>query len=278
MTSAGSACPRWDDAPAFSDLLGGPGHYVVTPMGRYVWGGHYEPASLIWCSRWITGTEQVVECREALARPADPRNAVLLRQAHALTGTARLEISLDVRVDAGAHPMTDLHRHGGVWTARSGPLWLRWTGAPDARPDSEGVLRGELVVPEGGHVDLVLEVGLDEPGEAPNERYAAAQDPLSRLSDDLGGLTHLARRADGDSPAVLASGCRDLAAVLGGLGEDVDDRARQDALVQCADEIVQRLARTDAEVPLDQAMRMVLQNVAADVRDAARALQPLGRS
>lgn len=31
------------------------GVYAAAPAGRYVWGGYYEPGSLIWSSRWVTG-------------------------------------------------------------------------------------------------------------------------------------------------------------------------------------------------------------------------------
>lgn len=160
--------PAWHDDPAFSDLLGGPGRYVLTPTGRYVWGGHYEPGSLIWRSRWVTAEGAVIECREALARPADARNAVLLRQVQALTGDAQVEVALEVRAGAGAHPMANLHRSDGVWTGRSGPLRLRWTGVPEARPGRDGVLHARLTVPAGTTRDLVLEVGLDEPGAPPD--------------------------------------------------------------------------------------------------------------
>ena len=160
--------PRWHDDPAFSDLLGGPGRYAVTPAGRYVWGGHYERGTLIWRSRWVTDSGEVIECREALARPAGARHAIVLRQLRALSGDARVELALDVRAGAGAHPMTDLHRHAGVWTGRSGHWRIRWTGAPGARRGSDGVLQGELVVPAGAALDLVLEVGLDEFGDPPD--------------------------------------------------------------------------------------------------------------
>lgn len=36
-----------------------PGVYAVTPVGRYVSGGYYEPGSLIWRSRWITEADEV---------------------------------------------------------------------------------------------------------------------------------------------------------------------------------------------------------------------------
>src|SRR4029078_10107880 len=41
--------PRWHDEAVLSDLVGGRGTYVVRPAEeRFVWGGSYEPGSLIW--------------------------------------------------------------------------------------------------------------------------------------------------------------------------------------------------------------------------------------
>lgn len=156
--------PRWHDDPAFAELLGGTGRYSLSPVGRFVWGGSYEPGSLIWRSHWVLDDETVVECREALARPADPRNCRVLRQLRAVAGTARTQVTLDVRAGAGTHPMSDLRRTDGGWTGRSGALRWRWTGAPDAQREGNGALSAELSVAEGDVVDLVLEVGLDDPG------------------------------------------------------------------------------------------------------------------
>ena len=44
--------PRWHDPALFSALVGGEGSYSVTPTENHVWGGYYEPDSLIWRSRW----------------------------------------------------------------------------------------------------------------------------------------------------------------------------------------------------------------------------------
>ncbi|HKA97291.1 MAG TPA: trehalase-like domain-containing protein [Streptosporangiaceae bacterium] len=60
--------PRWHSAAVFASLIGGSGAYAVTPDSRFVWGGYYEPGTLIWRSRWITG-DAIIECREALAYP-----------------------------------------------------------------------------------------------------------------------------------------------------------------------------------------------------------------
>jgi Domain of unknown function (DUF5911) len=56
--------PRWHSDAIFASLIGGGGAYAVTPDSRFVWGGYYEPGTLIWHSRWIT-CDAVVECREA---------------------------------------------------------------------------------------------------------------------------------------------------------------------------------------------------------------------
>ena len=74
--------PHWDSDPLFSALIGGGGTYAVTPTERHVWGGYYEPRSLIWRSRWAT-CDAIVECRQALALPADPGRVTILCRAAA---------------------------------------------------------------------------------------------------------------------------------------------------------------------------------------------------
>ena len=136
--------PQWHSDAVFSSLIGGSGCYAVTPADpRFVWGGYYEDGSLIWRSRWIT-TDGVIECREALAYPADPRTAVLLRRIEAQDAPARVRVLLDPRAGFGRHKMTRLNREDAVWTARSGPLHLRWSGGGDARERDDGGL--ELIV------------------------------------------------------------------------------------------------------------------------------------
>jgi alpha,alpha-trehalase len=71
--------PRWDSDAVFASLIGGAGIYAVTPRERFVWGGAYEPGSLIWRSRWVT-SGGITECREALAFPGEQGRAVLLRR------------------------------------------------------------------------------------------------------------------------------------------------------------------------------------------------------
>ncbi len=83
--------PRWDDDAVFGCLVGGGGQYSVSPKDRFVWGGYYEPGTLIWHSRWITD-DGPVECREALAFPGDPHSLVLLRSVIAGNSPARVRV------------------------------------------------------------------------------------------------------------------------------------------------------------------------------------------
>src|ERR1700733_6300005 len=124
--------PSWYSPAAFSGLLGGPGQYTVTPADPWhVWGGYYESGSLIWRNRWVGDTR--IECREALAMPADPHRAVLLRRIEAVDGAAKVTVFLEPRVGFGRERMTEVTKHGDVWTGRSGSLRFRWTGAGKAR-------------------------------------------------------------------------------------------------------------------------------------------------
>jgi GH15 family glucan-1,4-alpha-glucosidase len=161
--------PRWDSPAVFSSLLGGRGHYTATPSGRWVWGGSYEGASMIWRSRWVT-ENGIVECREALAYPADPRRVVLLRRL-TCDRAAEVDVTLRPRGAYDHEPLRDLHAIEDGWVARLGDLWLRWTGAEGsaAREVDDGVelsLRLRLTT-EGRH-DLVLEISeMPLPDEPP---------------------------------------------------------------------------------------------------------------
>jgi hypothetical protein len=66
------------------------------------WGGHYEPGTLIWRARWVTGAG-IVECREALAFPGDPVCAVLLRRVLAVHGDARVAVVLEPAAGFGRY-------------------------------------------------------------------------------------------------------------------------------------------------------------------------------
>ncbi|THA71212.1 glycoside hydrolase family 15 protein [Streptomyces sp. A0958] len=183
--------PRWDSGAVFASLIGGPGHYTVTPRERFVWGGYYEPGTLIWRNRWVTASG-VIECREALAFPGDARRAVLLRRICAVEGDARVTVRLEPHAEYGAHRVRGVRRERpGVWSGRTGPLHWRWTGADAARPAREGHrttgMAAELTVPAGGHHDLVLELAESGPGEAVDAELAwqATQDAWARAAQPL---------------------------------------------------------------------------------------------
>ena len=169
--------PRWDSDGLFSSLIGGRGVYAVSPdVDRYVWGGYYEPRSLIWRSRWVT-TDGVVESREALAFPGDAHRAVLLRRVQAVDCSCPISVVLAPSVGFGTEPLHDVHRRAGVWTARSGGLFLRWTGAGEARrSDEQWALR--FTLSPGQTRDLVFEVSdhplPDEPPD-PDQLWEATE-------------------------------------------------------------------------------------------------------
>lgn len=186
--------PRWESGALFSALIGGRGGYALAPAGPYVAGGYYEQGSLIWRSRWVTRDHGVVECREALAFPGDPRRAVLLRRVLPPERPACLRAVLEPAADFGSEPLRDLRRDGhGVWHGRAGTLWLRWSGAVGGARAVDGHrLELDLAVRPGAEADLVLEVcdrPLDgeppDPGRAWKATQAAWRDAVPDLRDVL---------------------------------------------------------------------------------------------
>jgi GH15 family glucan-1,4-alpha-glucosidase len=196
--------PRWDSDAVFTALIGGAGQYSVTPTGRYVWGGYYEDRSMIWRSRWVT-EDGIVECREALTFPGDARHAVLLRRIHAVERATSVAVSFEPRAGYGEHELTDLHRHHGVWTGRSGGLNVRWTGGDAARPRGNAhALHAVLHLEAGQQHDLVLELSEDalpEHAVTPGEAWRATE---SAWHEAVPALDHvLAPRDTRRSYAVL---------------------------------------------------------------------------
>ncbi|MEO6884893.1 MAG: glycoside hydrolase family 15 protein [Jatrophihabitantaceae bacterium] len=152
--------PSWDSDAVFTSMIGGRGGYAITPVDRYVWGGSYEPGTLIWRSRWVTA-DSVVECREALAFPGEEHRAVLLRRVIAVDRDARVRIVLQPRAEFGKRALSGLKREGKVWTGRTGNLRMRWSGGGPAQPTGAAgnhALSVEMTVPAGEHLDLVLEI------------------------------------------------------------------------------------------------------------------------
>ncbi len=164
--------PRWDSDALFSSLIGGSGVYAIAPSERCVWGGYYEERSLIWRSRWVTDTDAIIECREALALPAEPSRAVVLRRLTACAGKARVGIALHPRGGFGTEPLRALRQgEDGDWEGRVGGLYLRWSGAPEAQvePDRHGgkQLTLELELKEGEEHEFLLVVASDADGCSP---------------------------------------------------------------------------------------------------------------
>lgn len=154
--------PRWDSPAVFSALIGGRGCYSLAPAEPFVWGGSYDEGSMVWRGRWVT-RNGIVESREALAYPADPHRALLLRRVRAISQAVRMVVRLEPRADYDNRAMSQLHRHEDVWTARAGNLYLRWSGAGTARPrENRTSLVLELELAEGAEHDFVLELS-DQP-------------------------------------------------------------------------------------------------------------------
>jgi GH15 family glucan-1,4-alpha-glucosidase len=199
--------PRWHDAALFSAMLGGGGHYAVTPVERFTWGGHYEPGGLIWRSRWVTESNAIVESREALARPGEAGHAVLLRRVVGLRERTKVRVQLELCGPWGrGSPEAVQRQDDGSWTARVDGIGVRWIGAPRARPDDEGGLELELDVGEGDSHDLVLVLGRPD-GDLPD-------------ADALWRATEEAWKADVPDLSITGSAARDsrlACAVMRGL-------------------------------------------------------------
>ena len=194
--------PRWDSPPVFAALVGGGGGFSVSPADPWhVWGGYYEPGSLIWHSRWVG--DAVTECREALARPADPDCAVLLRQIHARDGRARVNMRLDLRGGSGRRPVRDLARSAGCWTGRSGRLWFRLSGAGRARPARDGQeLALTLTLDPGERHDLVLEISsrkLTAPPPEPGVAWPATEAAWASAVPDCSSALSTSSRSESSS-------------------------------------------------------------------------------
>ena len=163
--------PSWDSPAVFAALLGGRGGFAVRPVDRHVWGGYYEPGSLIFRNRFITDGG-IVECRDVLAFPGDRHRLVLLRRVHALRGSARLHIRFDPAIDDGRHPVSLRRRPDGVLEGQTGPLRIRLSGLSRCRrvtsEAAAGVTVFDLRLEPGEHHDLVLEISDEQlPDELP---------------------------------------------------------------------------------------------------------------
>ncbi|MGH3281740.1 MAG: glycoside hydrolase family 15 protein [Trebonia sp.] len=264
--------PRWHSAAVFSSLIGGGGFYAVTPAGtRFVWGGSYEEGSLIWRDRWVT-TAGIIECREALAFPGDPHTAVVLRQVIAADGQAGVRVVLDARADFGREDMTDATLDGGVWSARTGPLYLRWSGAGAARPLEGGALVLELSLPAGTSHDLVLEISDAPLPSRPADARTTWQETEAAWAAAVPDLADtLARRDAQHAYAVLrgltSAGGGMVAAATMSLPERAEAGANYDyryAWIRDQAYAGQAAAVTRPLPLLDDAVRFIAERILAD--------------
>jgi alpha,alpha-trehalase len=158
--------PHWDSDAVFSALVGGGGVYSITPEATHVWGGYYEPGSLIWRCRWIT-TESIVECRQALALPAEPRRATILSRVVAERGDTRLLVTLNPFAGFGRHGMRELARDDdGRWHALlENGTTVSFGGGAQARVVRAGAHRSlalALRLQQGEQHDFALTFSLDD--------------------------------------------------------------------------------------------------------------------
>ncbi|MFB7503656.1 trehalase-like domain-containing protein, partial [Streptomyces broussonetiae] len=144
----------WHDEAIFASLIGGGGVYAVTGHDHWVPGGYYEEGTLIWRSRWITHNG-VIGCREAPAFPGDADSLTLLRQVHAVDGTAHVRVVLDPRADFGRAPLTSPHRDDGVWHPNTAVTGC--AGRVPSRTVRPEGLMADLLLKPGQRNDLVLE-------------------------------------------------------------------------------------------------------------------------
>src|SRR6185312_4764099 len=155
----------------FAGLLGGAGSMSLAPTATHVWGGYYEPDSLIWRSRWVTRAG-IVESREALAFPGDPHRAVLLRRLLAPDADAQVRLLVDPRGNYDRAPATWERTGPGVWTGRTADLRLRLSGLRGRSRRTRHpapALCWDLKVAAGQQLDIVLEISDRElPDDVPD--------------------------------------------------------------------------------------------------------------
>jgi len=219
--------PRWHSDGIFSELIGGGGTYAVRPRGRCVWGGYYERGSLIWRSRWVT-EEGIVECREALALPAQPGRAVILRRVCVEAGRAALGVRLGPRAGFGAEPLEPPRLDGDVWALRTGAVAGLWSGADAAKPGEGGLLVMHLDLEEGDVHDLVLVLDASgEPVAAPpaDRAWSETESAWAERVPELEGA--VATREARHAVAVMSGLTSSTGAMVAAATTSLPERARE---------------------------------------------------
>jgi GH15 family glucan-1,4-alpha-glucosidase len=267
--------PSWDSGAVFSSLIGGSGAYAITPSERHVWGGYYEPRSLIWRSRWVT-PEATIECREALALPTRPGCAVVLRRVCAVRGDARVDVVLNPRGDYGGTPLRKLARGtDGIWRGWLDESRVCWKGGADAtaRADGHGgkELALNLVVKEGEHHDfvLVLSNGDGEQAQEAERAWSGTEAAWRERVPELRGT--VAQRDATHAYAVLAGLTSPGGGMVAAATTSLPERARQGRnydyrFVWIRDQTYagQAIAKAGAYPLMDDAVRFVSGRLLAD--------------
>ena len=257
--------PQWHD-PALFSLLGGRSSFAVTPTERFVWGGYYEPGTLIWRSRWVT-QDGIIECREALALPARSERLVLLRRVHAVDGAAQVRVALRPRVDYDRRALRLRRDERGVWRGASGALHLTVSGLPEAR-QRDG-LHAELRLAPGEHHDLVLSAGAESEPPDPERLWAGTE---AAWRQRVPRMQHtLAERDAQHALAVLHGLTSTGGGMVAAATMSLPERARQGRsydyrYVWIRDQCYAGEAAAAAEAPalLDDALAFVRERVLAD--------------
>ena len=268
--------PRWDSDAVFSSLIGGSGAYAVTPQDPYVWGGYYEPGSLIWRSRWITD-DATIECREALALPTRPDRAVILRRVIAREGTARVDVVLNPRGNFGHHALHKLSkRDDGTWSGELDGARMCWTGGQNATPQPDGhggrALTLTLELPEGAHHDFVLVLASAEADAAPPDPEWAWEGVQAEWRDRVPELDDtVAARDSRRSYAVLTGLTSAGGGMVAAATTSLPERARQGRnydyrYVWIRDQCYagQAVAKAGPYPLMDDAVRFVAERLLAD--------------
>jgi len=255
--------PGWADQAVLAALLGGRGTYTVQPRGRFVWGGAYEPGTLIWRGRWIT-EDGIVECREALAFPGEPGRAVLLRRIEAVEGVASMTVACAPAADYGRQAARGLRQDDdGAWHGRLEDARFRWDGAAGARR-IDGVLCLELDLEPGTHHDLTLVLSTGDPGPAPDPgvSWQATESAWAERMPELSGTIapRDARHACAVLRGLTSAGGGMVAAATMGLPERADEGRSFDyryAWIRDQALAGQAAARAGADELLDAAVRFI---------------------
>jgi alpha,alpha-trehalase len=261
--------PAWDDAGVFSALIGGRGVYAITPRGRYVWGGYYEPRTLIWRSRWVTEDNAIIESREALALPAAADRATVIRRVLVHAGTARLAVELDVRAGFGDHRLEDLAKDdAGRWRGRTGDVNVCWAGGGDANVSDDG-FRLELELHAGESRDFVLVLGGDGAVPDADECWSATEQAWHERVPELAAT--IAPRDARHAYAILAGLTSGTGAMVAAATTGFPERAREGrnydyryAWIRDQSFAAQAIAKVGPSPLLEDQVRFVRERLLAD--------------